>query len=61
MARKRGEEIAAGFQPVRNARRERRVLQFGAIHQIVYRHQAIQIHRSGYLVQILGGESELLQ
>ncbi len=45
-----GEQIAARLQPVGNARRECRVLQFGAIHQIVYRHQAIHVHGSGHFV-----------
>src|SRR5579863_866593 len=54
-----GEQIVAHAQALRNARRERRVLEFGAVHQIVYGHQAIQVHLSRDLVQVVLGESEL--
>ncbi len=39
--------------------RERRVLEFGAVDQVVHRHQAIQVHRARHLVEIVGGEAEL--
>ena len=56
-----GERIAAAPQPLGNAGREGRIFQFGAIHQVVQRHQAIHVDRPGNLVQIVRRERKLLQ
>ena len=41
--------------------RKRRVLELRPIDEIVNRHQAVQVHRSGHLVQIVRGERELTE
>jgi hypothetical protein len=53
--------IAAHFQSVRNAGGERRVLEFGAIHEVINRHQAVEVDRARDLVQVFGAQPELLQ
>src|ERR1700730_3581999 len=57
----RGENIGAHAQSLRNARREWRVLELRAVHQIVYRHQPIEVHLSRHLVEVVAGESELAE
>src|SRR4029077_7282195 len=52
-------DIVARPQAFRNARCERRVLQFSTVDEVVQRHQPVQIDGSGYFVQVVGAQGEL--
>src|SRR6267142_496296 len=54
-------DIVAGSQALRNARRECRVLELGAVDEVVQRHQPVQIDGSGHFVQIVGVQAELTE
>ena len=51
------EDVFLGDEPLRNARRERRIFQVRPIDQIVDRHQPIQIHRTVDLIQIVAASA----